>query len=166
MQKPYILIDDTGMQHKNGKCFETIAAAYAYECKHKLSATHLIYDLSNAPVVTNPQLAVELESLAQSETEAGQQTEEIVEAVMAKHGDDYDPWTEIMEDGNGYPQDNYDAADIYTWMLNNHLATGTTTWTYENICDHTEMGSSGSDGWLTVYEHLVHVGLMTPRIKT
>ena len=166
MQKPYILIDDTGMQHKNGKCFETIAAAYAYECKHKLSATHLIYDLSNAPVVTNPQLAVELESLAQSETEAGQQTEEIVERVMAKHGDDYDPWTEIMEDGNGYPQDNYDAADIYTWMLNNHLATGTTTWTYENICDHTEMGSSGSDGWLTVYEHLVHVGLMTPRIKT
>jgi len=163
MQKPYILLDDTGMQHKHGRCFETIAAAYAYECKHKLSTTHLIYDLRNAPVVTNPPLAVELEAAADSETAAGQQTEEIIAGVMAEHGDDYDPWTEIMEEGNGYPQDNYDAADIYTWMLNDHLQNGTTKWDYETICNNTEMGSSGSDGWRDVYEHLVHVGLMSPR---
>ena len=108
-------------------------------------------------------IAQTLMDLIKSELDAAAETEQIVEAVMAEHGDDYDPWTEIMELGNGYPQDNYDAADIYEWMLNDHVANGTTEWTYETVCDYTEMGSSGSDGWRDVYEHLVHCGLMTPR---
>ena len=107
-------------------------------------------------------IAKTLIELIQSELEAAQQTEEIVEAVMAKHGDDYDPWTEIMEDGNGYPQDNYDNAGIYAWLLCDYLKYETVLWDYDTVCNNTEMGSSGSDGWRDALEHLVHIGLMTP----
>ena len=51
MQKPYIVIDDTGMQHKHGQVFSTVAAAEAYIQANDLQATHLIYDLSNTPTV-------------------------------------------------------------------------------------------------------------------
>ena len=104
-----------------------------------------------------------LMDLIKSELELAAETESIVETVMAKHGDDYDPWTEIMEDGNGYPQDNYDAASIYAWLLSDHLRYETVLWDIDTVCNNTEMGGSGSDGWLSVYEHLVHIGLMSPR---
>jgi hypothetical protein len=51
MQYPYIVIDDTGMQHKHGRMFETAAAAEAYIQANDLQCTHLIYDLSNTPTV-------------------------------------------------------------------------------------------------------------------
>ena len=51
MQKPYILLDDTGANKKHGRYFETVAAAFAYMQKHNLQTTHLIYDLSTAPTV-------------------------------------------------------------------------------------------------------------------
>lgn len=110
--------------------------------------------------MTTAQTLIEL---IQSELELAAETEAIVESVMAKHGDDYDPWTEIMEEGNGYPQDNYDAAGIYAWLLHDHLQYETAQWDYDTVCNNTEMGSSGSDGWRSVLEHLVHIGLMTPR---
>ena len=104
--------------------------------------------------------------LIQSELESAQQTETIIAGVMAEHGDDYDPWTEIMEQGNGYPDDNYANAEIYEWMLTDHITNGTTLWTWETVAANTEMGSSGYDGWTDVLEHLVHCGLMTPRTQT
>ena len=108
-----------------------------------------------------------LMKLIQSELQMARETEAIVAEVMAKHGDDYDPWTEIMEDGNGYPDDNYSNASIYAWLLYDFLANDTlmlqTHWDYDTVCNNTEMGSSGSDGWRDVYEHLVHIGLMLPR---
>jgi hypothetical protein len=51
MQKPYIVIDDTGMQRKHGSMFDTVEAAEAYMQKHDLQCTHLIYDLSKSPTV-------------------------------------------------------------------------------------------------------------------
>jgi hypothetical protein len=51
MQKPYIVIDDTGFNHKHGRQFETVESAEAYIQKHDLQCTHLIYDLSKAPTV-------------------------------------------------------------------------------------------------------------------
>ena len=51
MQYPYIVIDDTGIQHKHGRMFETAAAAEAYIQANDLQCTHLIYDLSNTPTV-------------------------------------------------------------------------------------------------------------------
>jgi len=104
-----------------------------------------------------------LMELIQSELEAAEQTEAIVEEVMAKHGDDYDPWTEIMEDGNGYPQDNYDNAGIYAWLLHDFLVNETAQWDFDTVANNTEMGSSGYDGWTDVLQHLVHIGLMSPR---
>ena len=47
-------------------------------------------------------IAKTLIELIQSELQMARETEAIVDEVMAKYGDDYDPWTEIMEDGNGY----------------------------------------------------------------
>ncbi len=108
-------------------------------------------------------IAQTLLDLIKSELDAAAETEQIVEAVMAEHGDDYDPWTEIMEDGNGYPQDNYDNAGIYAWLLHDHLQYETILWDYDTVCNNTEMGSSGYDGWTDVLEHLVHIGLMSPR---
>lgn len=108
-------------------------------------------------------IAQTLMDLIKSELDAAAETEAIVEAVMAEHGDDYDPWTEIMEDGNGYPQDNYDNAGIYAWLLSDHLQYETVLWDYDVVCNNTEMGSSGSDGWRYALEHLVHIGLMSPR---
>ena len=101
--------------------------------------------------------------LIQSELEAAQQTEAIVDEVLAEHGDDYDPWTEIMELGNGYPDDNYANAGIYSWLLHDHLVNETGHWDFETVSANTEMGSSGYDGWVDVHEHLVHIGLMSPR---
>jgi len=51
MQKSYIVIDDTGLNHKHGGQFETVESASAYILKHDLQCTHLIYDLSRAPTV-------------------------------------------------------------------------------------------------------------------
>ncbi len=51
MQYPYIVIDDTGMQHLHGRQFQTVKLAEAYIQKHDLQCTHLIYDLSKAPTV-------------------------------------------------------------------------------------------------------------------
>ena len=104
--------------------------------------------------------------LIQSELEAAEQTEAIVEQVMAEHGDDYDPWTEIMELGNGYPQDNYANAGIYAWLLHDFLVNETAQWDYDTVANNTEMGSSGYDGWTDVEQHLTHIGLMTPRTQT
>jgi len=101
--------------------------------------------------------------LITTELESAEQTEAIVDAVMAKHGDDYDPWTEIMELGNGYPSDNRANAGIYAWLLNDHLQYETAVWDYDTVANHTEMGTSGYDSWRDVLEHLVHIGLMTPR---
>lgn len=108
-------------------------------------------------------IAQTLMDLISSELEAAEQTEAVVEAVMAEHGDDYDPWTEIMEDGNGYPADNYANAGIYSWLLHDHLQYETVLWDYDTVSSNTEMGSSGYDGWVDVVEHLVHIGLMSPR---
>lgn len=103
--------------------------------------------------------------LIQSELDSAKQTEAIVEEVMAEHGDDYDPWTEMMELGNGYPDDNYANAGIYAWLLHDHLANETAQWSYETVSANTEMGSSGYDGWVDVVEHLVHIGLM-PQLES
>ena len=51
MQHIYIVLDDTGNMHKHGHQFETLVSAFAYINTHKLGATHLVYDLSNASVV-------------------------------------------------------------------------------------------------------------------
>ena len=102
-------------------------------------------------------------TLIQSELEAAQQTEAIVESVMAEHGDDYDPWTEIMEQGNGYPDDNYANAGIYSWLLHDHIVNETVQWDFDTVANNTEMGTSGYDSWVDVFEHLVHIGLMSPR---
>ena len=104
--------------------------------------------------------------LVQSELESAQQTETIIAEVMAEHGDDYDPWTEIMEMGNGYPQDNYANASIYAWLLSDHLANETDQWDFDTVAANTEMGTSGYDSWADVLEHLVHIGLMSPRTQT
>ena len=101
--------------------------------------------------------------LIQSELQMARETEAIVEQVMAKYGDDYDPWTEIMEDGNGYPADNYANAGIYSWLLHDFLANDTAHWDFDTVANHTEMGSSGFDGWTDVEQHLIHIGLMSPR---
>ena len=113
--------------------------------------------------VTNMNIAKTLIELISSELEAAEQTEAIVEQVMAEHGDDYDPWTEIMEEGNGYPDDNYANAGIYGWLLHDHLQYDTSHWDFDIVAKHTEMGSSGYDSWADVLEHLVHIGLMSPR---
>jgi len=101
--------------------------------------------------------------LIQSEIQLAEETEAIVDEVLAEHGDDYDPWTEIMELGNGYPDDNYANAGIYAWLLHDFLANDTTHWSFETVSANTEMGSSGFDSWVDVHEHLVHIGLMSPR---
>ena len=108
-------------------------------------------------------IAKTLIELISSELEAAEQTEAIVESVMAKHGDDYDPWTEIMEKGNGYPDDNYSNASIYAWLLSDHLKHETAQWDFDTVADNTEMGTSGYDSWTDVEQHLIHIGLMTPR---
>ena len=108
-------------------------------------------------------IAKTLIKLISSELEAAEQTEAIVESVMAEHGDDYDPWTEIMELGNGYPADNYANAGIYSWLLHDHMQYDTHQWDFDIIAKHTEMGSSGYDGWTDVLQHLIHIGLMSPR---
>ena len=111
-------------------------------------------------------IAKTLIELITSEIESAEQTEAIVESVMALHGDLYDPWTEIMELGNGYPADNYANAGIYAWLLHDHMQYDTHQWDFDIIAKHTEMGSSGYDGWTDVEQHLVHIGLMTPRVQT
>ena len=111
-------------------------------------------------------IAKTLIELITSEIESAEQTEAIVDAVMALHGDDYDPWTEIMELGNGYPADNYANAGIYSWLLHDHMQYDTHQWDFDIIAKHTEMGSSGYDGWTDVEQHLTHIGLMTPRVQT
>lgn len=108
-------------------------------------------------------IAQTLIELVQSEIQMAEETEAIVDAVMAEHGDDYDPWTEIMEQGNGYPDDNYANAGIYAWLLHDHLVNETAQWDYDVVSANTEMGTSGYDSWADVLEHLVHIGLMTPR---
>ena len=113
--------------------------------------------------VTHMITATTLIELIQSELESAQQTETIIAEVMAKHGDDYDPWTEIMEKGNGYPDDNYANASIYAWLLSDHLANETVLWDFDTVAANTEMGTSGYDSWADVLEHLVHIGLMSPR---
>ena len=103
-----------------------------------------------------------LMDLVTSELNMAQETEAIVDRAMQQHGDDYDPWNEIMELGHGYPDDNYANASIYAWLLHDHLASGTCLWDYETVTNNTEMGTSGYDSWLCVLEHLVHIGLMSP----
>ena len=104
-----------------------------------------------------------LMDLITSEIKLAEQTEAIVADVLDQHGDDYDPWTEIMEQGHGYPDDNYANAGIYAWLLHDHLVNDTAQWSYETVSANTEMGSSGFDSWNDVLEHLVHIGLMTER---
>ena len=104
-----------------------------------------------------------LMELIKSELQLAQETEAVVEEAMAEHGDDYDPWDEIMELGNGYPDDNYANAGIYSWLLHDHLANETAHWDFDTVANNTEMGSSGYDGWTDVEQHLVHIGLMSPR---
>ena len=104
-----------------------------------------------------------LMELIKSELQLAQETEAVVEEAMAEHGDDYDPWDEIMELGNGYPDDNYANAGIYSWLLHDYLVNETAHWSFETVSANTEMGSSGSDGWVNVLEHLVHIGLMSPK---
>ena len=108
-------------------------------------------------------IAKTLIELVSSELKAAQQTEAVVDSVMDEHGDDYDPWDEIMEEGNGYPDDNRANAGIYSWLLHDHLQYETACWDFDTVANNTEMGSSGYDGWRDVVEHLVHIGLMTPR---
>ena len=116
--------------------------------------------------VTNMHTANILIELIQSELTAAEQTETVIAEVMAQHGDDYDPWTEIMERGNGYPDDNYANASIYAWLLHDHLQYETVLWDFDVVAANTEMGTSGYDSWADVLDHLVHIGLMTPRTKT
>ena len=106
-----------------------------------------------------------LMELVQSELEVAEQTEALIDSLMAEMGDDYDPWIEICELGNGYPQDCYANAGIYSWLLHDHLQYETTQWDYDTVCANTEMGSSGYDGWRDVVEHLVHIGLM-PQLES
>ena len=101
--------------------------------------------------------------LVQSELEVAEQTEALIDSLMAEMGDDYDPWIEICELGNGYPQDNYANAGIYSWLLHDHLANETAHWDFDTVANNTEMGTSGYDSWVDVHEHLVHIGLMSPR---
>lgn len=84
--------------------------------------------------------------------------------------DDFDEfiWNEVMntELGPCWPDDNNDDAEIYEWMLNDHLQNGTTHWTYEQVSRNTDIGTTGRDSWQYVVDHLVHIGLMTPRTQT
>ena len=74
-------------------------------------------------------------------------------------------WNEVMntELGPCWPDDNDADAEIYEWMLADHLANGTTLWPYQTVANNTDIGTSGRDSWQYVVEHLVHIGLMTPR---
>ena len=181
MQKPYVLLDDTGSNHKHGSYFETVAAAHAYTVKHNLQLTHLIYDLSNAPVITDPALAIELEANAQSHRDDATTVQRLIDKLTADYEanpdtfdlmgcDDIDEliWNEVMntELGPCWPDDNNDDAEIYEWMLTDHITNGTTVWTYEQVCNNTDMGTSGRDSWQYVADHLVHIGLMSPRTQT
>ena len=161
MQYKFIVIDDTGFMHMHGQQFETVAQAQTFVTQHKLWATHLIYDLSTAKTVLD--IEGTLRECIATEIAMAEETEKIVADVMEIHGDDYDPWTEIMEDGYGYPDDNYANADIYKWLLDDHIANGTTKWDFDTVSYNTEMGTSGYDSWTDVLEHLVHIGLMSPR---
>jgi len=160
MQKPYILLDDTGANKKHGRYFKTIAAAHAYAVKHNLLTTHLIYDLSRAPVVTDPSIAIELERCRDQHNNDAETVTAHIDELMEKHGDDYDPWDDIMDLELGYPYDNECDAEIYDWMLNDHLQNGTTHWTYEYVSRNTDIGTSGRDSWQYVVEHLQHLGYM------
>ena len=181
MQKPYILLDDTGANKKHGRYFETVAAAHAYSVKHNLQTTHLIYDLRSAPVVTDPSLAIELERLALSHRADAKTVQELIDKLTADYAanptkfdlmgcDDLDElvWNEVMntELGPCWPDDNNDDAAIYEWMLADHLANGTTRWPYDAVANNTDIGTTGRDSWQYVVEHLVHIGLIVKPMYT
>ena len=166
MSFPFVILNDSGSNHvHSGRYFKTAKDASNFLLTHDLQTQFLIYNLAKAPVAPfNPDsIAKQLEDLAAGEIQLAEQTEAIVESVMAEHGDDYDPWTEIMEEGNGYPQDNYANAGIYSWLLHDHLQYDTVQWDFDTVANNTEMGSSGFDGWTDVEQHLIHIGLMSPR---
>ena len=163
MSFPFVILNDSGHNHvHSGRYFATAKDASNFLLTHDLQCNFLIYNLAKAPVAPfDPDsIAKQLADLAAGEMAAGQQTEEIVAEVMAEMGDDYDPWTEMMEQGNGYPDDNYGNAEIYEWMLSDHLANGTRVWTYEAVSNNTDMGTSGRDGWNCAWHHLNTIGLM------
>jgi hypothetical protein len=169
LQFPFIVIDDSGYSNKH-ELFATAQLAHAYIATKRIGATHLVYDLSTATVVHDADSVAQhvrrtLTDLVESETISGDASQAVVDRCAAEYGDDYDCWTEIMEEGFGYPDDFYDNASIYKWMLNDHLADGTTHWTFDEVVESTDMGTSGRDGWRDVEQHLVHIGLMDARVS-
>lgn len=163
MSFPFVILDDSGCHHvHSGRYFKTAKDASNFLLTHDLQCNFLIYNLAKAPTVNfNPDsIAKQLEDMAASEIAAAEHTEKVIAECLEEYGDDYDPWTEIMEDGNGYPDDNYGNAEIYEWMLSDHLANGTTVWTMEQLTDNTDMGTSGRDGWNDAWHHLNSIGLM------
>ena len=163
MHFPFVILNDTGIHHvHSGRYFKTAKDASNFLLTHDLQCNFIIYNLAKAPTVQfNPDsIAKQLEEMAADEIAAAQYTERVVEEAMAEYGDDYDPWTEMMEDGYGYPDDNYGNAEIYEWMLSDHITNGTTVWTKEQLINNTDYGTSGRDGWNDVWHHLNSIGLM------
>ena len=122
-------------------------------------------------------IAKTLNDLAQSHRDDATTVQQLIDKLEADYEanpdafdlqgcDDIDDliWNEVMntELGPCWPDDNEGDAEIYEWMLADHLQNGTTHWTYEQVSNNTDMGTSGRDSWQYVAEHLVHIGLMSP----
>ena len=101
--------------------------------------------------------------LIQSHLADAETTQTEINRLKAKHGDDYDVWDEVMDLELGWPYDNTCDASIYAWLLHDHLYNETQQWTYEQLANNTDVGTSGRDGWQYVVEHLIYLGLLSPR---
>lgn len=101
--------------------------------------------------------------LIQSHLADAETTQTEIDRLREKHGDDYDVWDEVMDLELGWPYDNTCDASIYAWLLHDHLYNETQQWTYEQLANNTDVGTSGRDGWQYVVEHLIYLGLLSPR---
>ena len=125
-------------------------------------------------------IAKTLNDLAQSHRNDAKTVQRLIDKLEADYAanpntfdllgcDDIDDliWNEVMntELGPCWPEDNDADAEIYEWMLNDHITNGTTLWDYDTVANNTDIGTTGRDSWQYVVDHLVHIGLMTPRVK-
>jgi len=125
-------------------------------------------------------IAKTLNDLAQSHRNDAKTVQGLIDKLEADYAanpdtfdllgcDDIDDliWNEVMntELGPCWPDDNNADAEIYEWMLADHISNGTTLWDYDTVANNTDIGTTGRDSWQYVVDHLVHIGLMTPRVK-
>jgi hypothetical protein len=111
--------------------------------------------------VTHMDISKTLIELIQTHLENAQTTQRLIDLERAQYGKHVDVGDII--DGNGWPYDNELNAGIYAWLLHDHLANGIQHWTYEHLSNNTDVGTSGYDAWEYVVEHLIHLGLLSPR---